>query len=154
MKNCFKDLSHQNKIGYKYTEQQKKRIFCVFGIVYKLEFKYWSNYTYGVTYVWNMCIIKCITNRWLIEIMIIKGRNSGPNKITHNKGHFRDGVCLKPLNGFEWKSLCVIVMTHRLLMKVKLSDILWGGTLWPSYIIGQLTGSVFNTGKKVSKQLF
>ena len=28
------------------------------------------------------------------------------------------------------------------------------GLLWPSYIIGQLTGSVFNTGKKGSKQLF
>ena len=26
-----------------YTEQQKKRIFCIFGIVYKLGFKYWSN---------------------------------------------------------------------------------------------------------------
>ena len=29
--------------------------------------------------------------------MIIKGRNSGRYKITHNKGDFRDGVCLKPL---------------------------------------------------------
>ena len=26
-----------------YAEQQKKRIFCIFGIVYKLVFKYWSN---------------------------------------------------------------------------------------------------------------
>ena len=35
--------------------------------------------------------------------MIIKGHNSGHNKISHNKGDFRDGVCLKPLNGFEKK---------------------------------------------------
>ena len=101
-----------------------------------------------------MCTIKCITNGWLIGIMIIKGRNSGGNKITHNKGHFRDDVCLKPLNGFERKSLCVIVMTHRLLTKVKLSDILQGGPLLPSYIIGQLTRSVFNTDKKGSKNCF
>ena len=26
--------------------------------------------------------------------------------------------------------------------------------MWPSYIIGELTRSVFNTGKKGSKQLF
>ena len=30
-----------------------------------------------------------------------KGGNSGPNEIANNKGDFRDGVCLKPLNGFE-----------------------------------------------------
>ena len=101
-----------------------------------------------------MCIIKCITNRRLIGIMVIKGRNSGRNKITHNKGDFWDGVCLKPLNGFVWKSLCVIVMTHRLLMKVELPNILKGGPLWPSYIIGQLTGSVLNIGKKRSKNCF
>ena len=86
--------------------------------------------------------------------MIIKGRNSGRNKRTHNKCDFRGGVCLKPLNGFEWKSLCVMIMTYRLLMKFKCSDILYGGLLWPSYIIGQLTGSVFNTGMKGSKHLF
>ena len=86
--------------------------------------------------------------------MIIKGCNSWHNKITHNKGDFQDGLCLKPLNGFEWKSLCVTIMTYRLLMKFKFSNILYGGLLWPSYIIGQLTGSVFNTGKKGSKQLF
>ena len=56
---------------------------------------------YGIIDVWNMCIIQCITNGWLIVIIIIKGRNSGRNKITHNKGNFRDGVCLKPPNGFE-----------------------------------------------------
>ena len=39
-------------------------------------------------------------------------------------------------------------------MKIKLSGILQGKLLWPSYIIGQLTGSVLNTGKKRSKQLF
>ena len=56
----------------------------------------------GITDVWNMCIItKCITNGWLIGIMIIKGRNSGHNKITRNKGDFRDGVCLKHLHGFK-----------------------------------------------------
>ena len=55
----------------------------------------------GITAVLNMWVIKCITNGLLIGIMIIKGRNSGRNKITHNKGDFRDGVCLKPLNGFE-----------------------------------------------------
>ena len=38
-------------------------------------------------------------------------------------------------------------------MKFKFSDILYGGLFCPSYIIGQLTGSVFNTGKKGSKQL-
>ena len=89
-----------------------------------------------------------------IWIMIIKGCNSGHNKITHNKGDFQDGVCLKPLNGFEWKSLCVTIMTYRLLMKFKFSNILYGGLLWPSYTIRQLTRSVFNTGKKGSKQLF
>ena len=36
-----------------YTEQQKKCIFCIFGIVYKSGFKYWSN-----TAVLNMWIIK------------------------------------------------------------------------------------------------
>ena len=56
---------------------------------------------YGTIDVLNMCIIKCITNGWLIRIMIIKGRNSGHYKITHIKGDFRDGVCLKPLNGIE-----------------------------------------------------
>ena len=54
--------------------------------------------------------------------MIIKGRNRGRNKITHNEGDFKDGV----LNGFECKSLCVIIMTFRLLMKFKFSDILYG----------------------------
>ena len=72
----------------KYTEQQKKRIFCIYGIVYKLGVKYLSNDMYGIIDVLNMCIIKCITNGWLIRIMIIKGRNSGHNKITHNKGDF------------------------------------------------------------------
>ena len=56
-----------------YTEQQKKRIFCIFGIVYKSGFKYSSNDMLGITDVWNMCIIKCIINGWLIRIMIIKG---------------------------------------------------------------------------------
>ena len=55
----------------------------------------------GIIDVLNMSTIKCITNGWLIRIMIIKGRYSRHNKITHNKGDFRDGVCLKPLNGFE-----------------------------------------------------
>ena len=45
-------------------------------------------------------------------------------------------------------------LTHRLLMEVKLSDILQGGPLWPSYIIGQLSGSVFNAGKKGSTNCF
>ena len=45
-------------------------------------------------------------------------------------------------------------MTYRLLKKFIFFDILYAGLLWPSYIIGQLTGSVFNTGKKMSKQLF
>ena len=31
-------------ISGKYTGQQKKRIFCIFGIVYKLGFKYSSYY--------------------------------------------------------------------------------------------------------------
>ena len=106
-----------------YTEQQKKRILFIFGIVYKLWFKYWSNDMKGITYVLNMWIIKCITNGWLIRIMIIKGCNSGCNKITHNKSDFWDGVCLKPLNGFEWKSLCVIIMTYRLLIKFNFSNI-------------------------------
>ena len=137
-----------------YTEQQKKRIFCIFGTVYKLGFKYWSYDMQGINDAWNMCIIKRITNGYLIWIMIIKGGNSGSNKIANNKGDFRDGVCLKPLNGFELKSLCVIIWTYRLLMKIKLSSILQGGPLWPSYIMGQLVGSVLKTGKKVSKHLF
>ena len=29
------------------------------------------------------------------------GGNSGRNEIAYNKGDFRDGVCLKPLNGIE-----------------------------------------------------
>ena len=32
--------------------------------------------------------------------MIIKGGNSGRNEIANNKGDFRDGVCLNPLDGF------------------------------------------------------
>ena len=47
---------------YMYTEQQKKRVFCIFGIVYKLGFKYWSNVMQGINDAWNMWIIKCITN--------------------------------------------------------------------------------------------
>ena len=86
--------------------------------------------------------------------MMIKGRNSGRNKITHNKGNFRDGVCLKPLKGFEWKSLCMMIMTYRLLMKVKLSNFFQGWPLWTSYIIEQSTGSGFNTDKKGSKNCF
>ena len=69
--------------------------------MYKLGFKHSSNDMIGITDLWNMCIIKCITNGWLIEIMIIKGRNSGRNKITRNKGNFRDGVWIKPPIGFE-----------------------------------------------------
>ena len=46
-------------------------------------------------------LLKCIANGWLIGIMIIKGRNSRRNEITHNKGDFRDGIGLKQLNGFE-----------------------------------------------------
>ena len=136
-----------------YTEQQKKRIFCIFGIVYKSGLKYWSNDMKGITDVLNMWIIKCITNGWLIGIMMIKGHNSGRYKITHNKGDFRDCLCIKPPNGFEWKSLCVIIMTYRLRIKFKFSDIFNGWLLWPCYIIEQLTGSVFNTGMKGSKQL-
>ena len=45
-----------------YTEQQKKRIFCIFGIVYKMGFKYGSNDMQGINDAWNMCISKCITN--------------------------------------------------------------------------------------------
>ena len=45
-----------------YTEQQKKRIFCIFGIVYNLGFKYGSNDIQGINDAWNMCISKCITN--------------------------------------------------------------------------------------------
>ena len=48
--------------AWTYTEQQKKRIFCIIGIVYKLGFKYWSNDLQGVNNAWNMCIAKCITN--------------------------------------------------------------------------------------------
>ena len=39
-------------------------------------------------------------------------------------------------------------------MKVILSDILQGKPLCPNYIIGQFPGSVLNTDKKGSKQLF
>ena len=39
-------------------------------------------------------------------------------------------------------------------MKVKLPVFLQGKPLCPSYIIGQFTGSVPNTDKKGSKQLF
>ena len=59
----------------------------------------------------------------------IKGGNSVRNEMANNKGDFRDGVCLKPLNGFELKSLCAIVWTYRLLMKVKSSGIFQGGPL-------------------------
>ena len=86
--------------------------------------------------------------------MIIKGHNSGHNKITHNKVDFRDGVCLKPLNGFEWKSLCVMIMTYILLMNFKCSDILYGGLLWPSYNIGQLTDVCLIQAKKGPNNCF
>ena len=58
-----------------------------------------------------------------------KGRNSGRDKITRNKGEFRDGECLKHLNGFECKSLCLIFIAYGLLMKVKLSDVFQSGPL-------------------------
>ena len=61
--------------------------------------------------------------------MIIKGGNSGRNEIANNKGDFRDGVCLNPLDGFAYKSHCVIIWTYRLLMKIKMSGILQGGPL-------------------------
>ena len=54
----------------------------------------------GITDVRNMCIIKRITNRQLIGIMLIIGDNSGRNEISYNQGEPRDVVCLKPLNGF------------------------------------------------------
>ena len=34
-----------------------------------------------------------------------KGPYSSRNKIAHDKGNFRDGVCIKPQNGLEWQSL-------------------------------------------------
>ena len=37
---CKPDVGYLDTI---YTKQQKKRIFCIFGIVYKLGFRYWSN---------------------------------------------------------------------------------------------------------------
>ena len=40
----------------------------------------------GINDVRNMCIIKCITHQYLIEIMLIKGDNSGLNEITYNYG--------------------------------------------------------------------
>ena len=43
-----------------------------------------------------------VYNKMLHKAMAMtKGRNSGRDKITRNKGEFRDGVCLKHLNGFE-----------------------------------------------------
>ena len=36
----------------------------------------------------------------------------------------------------------------------KFTYCVYGWLMWPSYIIGQLTGSVFNTDRKGSKQLF
>ena len=69
-------------------------------------------------------------HKWMTRrIMIIKGPNSEHHKLTHNKGDFRDGVCLKPLNRFELKSLCVTMKTYRLLMKFKFSDILYDALL-------------------------
>ena len=51
----------------------------------------------GINDAWNMCIIK-----WIAHLnRNNKGRNSGRNEIANNKGDFRDGVCLKPLNGFK-----------------------------------------------------
>ena len=40
-----------------YTEQQKKRLFFIFGIVCKLGFKYWSNDLQDINNAWNMCIL-------------------------------------------------------------------------------------------------
>ena len=54
----------------------------------------------GTNDVWNVCIVKSITYRYLIEIMLIKGDTSGHNEITHNYGELRDAVCIKPPNGF------------------------------------------------------
>ena len=55
----------------------------------------------GINDVWNRCIIKCITNRKLTGIKLIKGGNSGRNEITRNYGELRDVVCLKPTNKFK-----------------------------------------------------
>ena len=52
--------------------------------------------------MYGTCVLSNVSQiEKLIGIMIIKGRNFGRNKITPNKGDFRDGVYLKPLNGFE-----------------------------------------------------
>ena len=41
-------------------------------------------------------------HKWIAHLNNdIKGDNSWRNEIANNKGDFRDGVCLKPLNGFE-----------------------------------------------------
>ena len=55
----------------------------------------------GINDVWNRCIIRCITNRQLTGIMLIKGDNSGRNEITRNYGELRDVVCQKPLDVFK-----------------------------------------------------
>ena len=41
-------------------------------------------------------------HKWIAHLNNdIKGDNSWRNEIANNKCNFRDGVCLKPLNGFE-----------------------------------------------------
>ena len=44
----------------------------------------------GINDVWNMCIIKCVKNRELIGILLLKWDNSGLNELTHNYGELRD----------------------------------------------------------------
>ena len=56
----------------------------------------------GINDAWSMLHYQ-LHHKWIahLNIMIIKGGNSGRNEIAYNKGDFRDCVCLKPLTGFE-----------------------------------------------------
>ena len=50
----------------------------------------------GINVVWNMCIIKCITNRCNYNkggVALGEMKKKSPND-----GNLRDSVCLNPLN--------------------------------------------------------
>ena len=86
-----------------------------FGCLVTVNVKYCSNDMKGTNDVWNMCIVKCITYRYLIEIMLIKEDTSGHDKITHNYDELRDAVCIKPPNGWYYAvlfTLETIILTY------------------------------------------
>ena len=74
----YSHKSHVSGISSNNCEVRKRNTFAY--LVYCINR---SNGMKGIDDVWNMCIMKCITNELLIGIMLIKGDNCGHNDITY-----------------------------------------------------------------------